>query len=296
MVMVKLKLDALILGGGGLLGDAFAQALGPAAKSVGRAALNPADPAALLHLVKSSSASTIINCAAHTDVDGAESDSAAAYRVNALLPQLLAAACHRYGKRLIHFSSTGCYGRWKDEAYTEFDPVEPTTVHHKSKVAGEVAVRSLTPTHLIIRTGWLFGGAPSNPKNFVWRRLLEAHRTRRLISDPYQSGCPTYVNDLVAQVRSMMGLELCGTFNVVSQGAASRLDYVKKIVESAGLACIVEASDAPFPRRAAVSNNETAVNQALGMLGMDQMPGWEDAVGRYAKELLISSEWKKFEA
>jgi len=287
----------LLLGAGGLLGSAFGSALEvQGVKRVGRDALDVRRPEAIARLIADADCDWVINCAADTDVEAAEDDPLPAYAANAILPQMLASACRAHGALLVHVSSTGCYGIAKATPYTEADIPEPTTVHHRSKIAGEAAIRAAHGRHLIVRTGWLFGGSPANPKNFVWRRLLEARGAAWLTSDPHQVGCPTYVGDAAGQILAMAGAGCEGTFNVVSEGVASRLDYVSRIVAASGLPCEVRPSTRPFTRKARVSNNEAAVNFYLRAIGMDNMPSWEAGVDVFTRELTSTPAWRALDA
>ena len=282
----------LLLGAGGLLGGAFARALeGRDVVTAGRDALDVRAHAAIAALVRDAAAGVVINCAADTAVDRAEDDPEEALRANAMLPTLLAQQCRRSGAVLVHVSSTGCYGAWKATPYDEDDPLRPTTAHHRSKLAGEAGVREAGCESLILRAGWLFGGAPTQPRNFVWNRLVEAHGQARLVSDPFQRGNPTRADEFAAQALDLIEAGLRGTFNCVSGPGVSRLDYVARIVAASGLPCRVEAAPEPFARRAPVSANETAVNGRLGLLGMDRMPPWTEAVDRFVAELMATPAW-----
>lgn len=281
----------LVLGAGGMLGQAFVRLLGDNALTASRADLDIADVPALNRLVAESGAALVVNCAAHTNVDAAETEPGPAFAVNGLLPGLVGTACRRAGIPMIHVSSTGCYGAWKDGAYTEEDAPQPTTVHHRSKLSGEVAVRESGAEHLIVRTGWLFGGAADSPKNFVWKRMVEAAGADRMTSDATQRGNPTAVDDLARQVLHVAASGYRGTVNAVSHGSATRYDYVRRIVEAADLPCLVEPSTAPFQRPAPVSPNEVAVNARLGLLSLDIMPDWADAVDAYVADLRRSPQW-----
>lgn len=279
----------LILGAGGMLGSAFAQAsAGTDATTAGRARIDAEGVEAIL---RGAAPQLVINCAAHTDVEGAERDGGEAWKANAVMPGELASGCRAIGATLVHFSSTGVYGAWKDTRYVEDDRPEPTTAHHHSKRAGEVAIAESGCDHLIVRTGWLFGGAPGAAKNFVWNRLVEASGKQQMISDPFQHGCPTYVVDVVRQVTAAVESGVRGVVNVVAEGAASRFSYVERIVNAAGLPCSVQPADAPFKRLAPVSPNETAANDRLHALGLAVMPRWEEAVDRYVAELISSPAW-----
>lgn len=285
------RVKVLLTGAGGVLGSSFADALaGQAVTTAGREALEVRRVAAVQALVAQSGADVVINCAAHTDAEAAEADPDTAFAANSLLPGLLGSACRKTGALLVQVSSTGCYGDWKTEPYTEEDPVRPTTTHHRSKVSGEAAVRDSGCEHLIVRTGWLYGGA-QQPKNFVWRRLLEARGTARMTSDASQRGNPTFAGDVADQVLAMVEAGLRGTFNVVGKGAATRFEYVTAIIEAAGLPCVVSPGPA-FKRLAPVSPNETALNYRLGLLGLDRMPHWRRSLAGYVDRLTASAEWR----
>ena len=154
---------------------------------------------------------------------------------------------------------------------------------------GEVAVRATCAEALIVRTGWLYGGSRNHPKNFAWKRILEARSKEVIVSDDGQVGNPTYAVDVAMQVLLMIDSCLCGTFNCVAGGIASRRQYVEHIVRAAGLTCRVEAAPPGyFARRALVSPNEGAVNLKLSLLGIDRMPEWRTSVEKFVRLLMES--------
>ena len=281
----------VLTGAGGLLGSAFKGALREfSVTTLGRDHLDADAPGDLSSLIRSADPELLINCAADTDVERAERDASMNLKVNAQLPAVIAEICKRYDIKLVHFSSTGCYGNWKSTPYVDDDELRPPTAHHRAKAMGEDAVRNSGCRYLILRTGWLFGGGPEQPKNFVWKRLLESRSSKELFSDASQRGCPTHVVDLVKQVLLMARTGLDGTFNVTSQGSASRYEYVSAIVAASGVPCVVKPGP-PFARLARVSANETARNARLQSLGLDCMPGWQDSIRSYVSDLLTSPAW-----
>ncbi len=285
---------ALICGAGGRLGSAFVDAL-PAwdTETLGREHLVASDPDGLTRLVAAACADVVINCAADTDVEGAERHPAAAIAANAVLPGLLARAAAQCGALLVQVSSTGCYGTAKATTpYVEDDSLRPTTAHHLAKAEGEARVRAAGGEHLILRTGWLFGGAPGVAKGFVWKRLLEARGAAWLSADAGQRGNPTFAGDVVRQALALIEAGARGTFNVVSGPSATRAEYVAAIVEAAGLPCRVEPGP-PFARLAAVSSNESAENRRLGALGLDRMPPWRESLAAYVGALTASPAWRE---
>ncbi|WP_419729638.1 SDR family oxidoreductase [Lichenicola sp.] len=277
----------VLVGAGGMLGSAFRRNMLPDPVCLGRDQLDVSQPGVLVDRIASLGPSLVINCAADTDVERAESDPGPAYAANALLPELLAQACRKAGSRLVHFSSTGCYGDWKRTPYSDWDPLRPTTAHHASKAAGEAAVREAWPDSLILRLGWLYGGDPGHRKNFVWARMNEARSAPEMFSDPHQTGTPTWVGDIVAQTLRILDAGLSGTYNCVAGGAVTRFDYVQRILELAGHDTRLRPRR--FERKAPVSPNEAAVNTKLGLLHLDIMPRWDEALARYVASLAAAA-------
>ncbi|WP_244959568.1 SDR family oxidoreductase [Gluconacetobacter azotocaptans] len=278
----------LLLGAGGMLGSTF-RALCPdvAFQTLSRGELDVSSPRVLLDRIVGLAPTVIINCAADTNVDRAEADPADAFAVNAVLPGLVAQAARQVNALLVHFSSTGCYGRHQDGdllPHSDFEAVFPTTAHHRSKVAGELAVREAGCRHLILRLGWLYGGSITHKKNFVWARIRDARSKPELASDPFQTGSPTLVDDVVRQTLVLLEVGVVGTFNCVATGAVSRFDYVARIMELAGLSSHLRP--ARFKRAASVAENEAAVNDKLALMGLNIMPLWDEALAGYVMRLL----------
>jgi len=242
----------------------------------------------LVERIRKTNANVVVHCAAYTNVEACEHDVEKCYRDNYLLTDLVAQACAQLQMKMVYISSTGIYGAGKTTPYREFDEVAPTTAHHHSKWLGEKSVQQYLVDALIIRTGWLFGGGASSPKNFVFNRIKEARASdSKLQSDASQYGCPTYVNDVVDTILELLEGGFSGVFNCVNSGGASRFEYVKKIVEFAGIDIEVEPVDGSrFKRVAKVSANESADNFKLCQLGLNSMPHWEESLKKYI-ELIV---------
>ncbi|MDO9454438.1 MAG: sugar nucleotide-binding protein [Stagnimonas sp.] len=226
----------------------------------------------------------LVHAAANTNVERCEAEPQTCYRDNVLLTELLAAAARRCGVPMTVISSTGVYGSHLQRPYAEFDEAHPQTHHHKSKLLAERAVLSAAEANLVLRTGWLFGGEASAPKNFVARRILEARSTPDgfISSNQQQRGCPTHVEDLADRLLALLALNAQGVFNAVNEGTASRFEYVREIVERAGLNVQVRPVAAgSFNRVAPVSDNETAINWRANELGLPPMRSWQSALTNY---------------
>tara|TARA_B100000780_G_scaffold176309_1_gene123596 strand:- start:2708 stop:3604 length:897 start_codon:yes stop_codon:yes gene_type:complete len=227
----------------------------------------------------------IIHAAANTDVEACEADPFTCYKDNFLLTERLAYAAGHANCKFLYISSSGVYGQTKDkEAYTEYDPVNPTTHHHKAKWMGEQVVSHYVRNSLIVRAGWIFGGMVDNPKNFVARRIEEALKApnRRIYSNTQQRGVPTFVTDLALKICELLSYDEVGTFNLVNQGNASRFEYVSKIIKLSDLDVIVlPAASETFNRKAKVSNNEMATTLKLEQLGYESLPDWNVSLAAY---------------
>ncbi len=229
----------------------------------------------------------IIHAAAYTDVEACEADMDKAYKVNTIGTQNLVNYCIDKDLLFIYISSTGIYGERKNVAYTEFDIVKPTTVHHKSKYEGEKVVQNHLNKYLILRTSWLYGGKITHNKNFVYKRFLEAKSKNIIYADSSQIGNPTYVVDFVTQIETLINNKQYGIFNCVNKAVSvTRYDYVKKIVELFDLKCRVAiAPDGMFSRTAPVSKNESAINYKLSLLDLNIMEDWEKSLDKYIQQL-----------
>lgn len=281
----------VLTGAGGLLGSAFRQRLaGADLMCLGRQALAVEQAADWMARLQHHKPTLILHCAADTRVDAAEAEPAAAWQANALLPELLAQVARRTGARMVHFSSTGCYGDAVDGSeapHGDYAPLLARSAHHRAKVAGEAAVQASGAEALILRLGWLYGGGADAPRNFVMARIREARGRDELASDPTQRGNPTWVEDVVTQTLTLLDAGMTGTFNCVAQGSATRIEYVQRILAEAGLTTRLVPQR--FHRQAPVAANEAARTDKLSWIGLNVMPPWEEALARYVAQL-ISSE------
>ncbi len=190
------------------------------------------DQPAVENLVTKTSADVIINAAAYTAVDRAESDPQLAFAINRDGPAHLAAACAALGVALIHVSTDYVFDGTQKEPYVESDPISPLGVYGQSKAAGEEAVRKILPAHIMIRTAWLYG---VHGNNFVKTMLRLGHEKEiiRVVSD--QVGCPTNAADLAQAIlliaaRIAEGREIkWGTYHYCGDSATSWHGFAETI-------------------------------------------------------------------
>ena len=272
-------------GSQGLLGGAILQEMGR--KGFDCWKLNWQDamvstPLQLASKMREQQITHLVHAAANTNLERGECDKVETFRDNTVLSEILAAACQHARVRIVFISSTGVYGSYKKEPYLETDPAMPTTVHHQSKYLAEVGITSITEGALILRVGWLFGGATHGKSDFVSARLNEARNSMDVMSNVEQFGCPTYTVDVARMLLDLVAGGFAGVFNCVNEGVASRFDYVREIYRIAGVSVNVQGFPASvFNRVAPVSNNEMATCHKLSLVGVQAPESWRSALRRY---------------
>ena len=168
--------------------------------------------------------SHIVNCAAHTNVDGAEKEATRAFSVNRDGVHNLAEAAKKKGAKMVHFSTDFVFDGTKNVPYVEEDRPNPLSVYGKSKYDGERCVWDASENNLVIRTSWLFGHGRSNfVKTMV--KFLREGKSLNVVSD--QMGCPTYSDDLGLATLDL--LECKGLFHYSGAGETSWYEFAKEI-------------------------------------------------------------------
>ncbi len=202
-----------------------------------RAALDITDPSAVTREVSQSDVSLVVNAAAYTGVDRAESEPELAYGVNRHGPANLASVCAKAGIPLFHISTDYVFDGRKKDSYLETDQISPLGVYGKSKAAGEVEIRNRLREHIIIRTSWLYGVHGHNFVNTMLR-LGRQNESVRVVAD--QFGCPTYAADLAESISAIAAQFLkfrqiaWGTYHYCGKGVTSWHGFAEAIFKLAG--------------------------------------------------------------
>lgn len=193
----------LVTGGSGQLATALAEAGGELVSRVGRPDFNFDRPESVEHVFNQTAPVLVVNAAAYTAVDAAETNEAAAYRANRDGPALLARLCQQTAVPLIHVSTDYVFDGLKGAPYVETDPTAPQGVYGASKLAGEEAVLATCDRAVVLRTSWVYA---ARGKNFVRTMLDAARKTNRLRVVADQKGCPTAAADLATAILGIVGV------------------------------------------------------------------------------------------
>jgi dTDP-4-dehydrorhamnose reductase len=276
-----------VTGAGGMLGHrvcARARPLGHGVAAITHADHDVAEADACARLLDEVAPDAVINCAAWTDVDGAESEGDAAMAVNGAGAGNVARGAAAIGARVVQVSTDYVFSGDKDEPWLESDPVGPRTVYGRTKLRGEELVAEATPRHAIARTAWLFGvGGP----NFVDTMLrLGAERDEvRVVTD--QVGSPTWTGHLADALIELAEREEFGVHHVAGAGSCSWNELALETFHRAGVRCRVLPTTSDAFRR-------PAPRPAYSVLGSERrdpirLPSWQEGLAGHLSEREVSA-------
>lgn len=278
----------LVTGAAGMLGRDVVLAADNAGHEVigfGHAELDVTDAAAVAAKLEAERPGVVVNCAAWTDVDGAEGSEQEATAVNGAAAGNLAAAAAATDSAIVYVSSDYVFDGSKAAPYVETDQPAPLSAYGRSKLAGEEATRAANQRHFVVRSAWLFGtGGPNFVETML--RLAADHGEVLVVRD--QVGSPTYTWHLAyGIVRLIEGVEF-GIHHMAAAGACSWYEFAGEIFEQAGVDCKVmsattEMLGRPAPRpaySALTSQREHPI----------ELPSWQDGLAAYLAQRRTETE------
>lgn len=242
----------------------------------------------------------VVNAAAYTAVDQAESNETACMALNAEAPGVLAAAAARRGVPIIHLSTDYVFDGSKREPYVETDPVAPLGVYGRSKLEGERQVAAENPNHVILRTAWVYSPVG---KNFV-RTMLRLAAQREEVSVVHdQTGNPTSAADIAtaimaisAQILSEGAAVKPGLYHMTASGEASWADFARHVFACSAAAGgpsahvrNITSSEYPTPVRRP-ENSRLDCSCLAAVYGI-RLPHWQESVRDCVEQLVKSGEW-----
>ena len=293
----------LVAGGAGQVARALADMASPDGLRIvarGRPELDILDTASIARALKDVRPDFVVNAAAYTAVDQAESEEAAAFALNAEAPGHLSAAAAGAGVPIIHLSTDYVFDGSKDASYVETDPVAPLGVYGRSKLAGEEAVASANAYHIILRTAWVYSPVG---KNFVKTMLRVGAGRDELGVVEDQLGNPTSAADIAAGIVKIAGQILSGAapvkpgvYHMTSGGEASWADFAQYLfacsAEFGGpVANVKRITSAEYPTPVRRPANSRLNSSKLATAYDVELPHWHGSTRDCVKQLVISGEW-----
>ena len=296
----------LLTGRNGQVGWELQRALAPLGEVIAttRSELDLGVTDSIVQAVRKVRPDVIVNAAAYTAVDRAESEAEIALRINGIAPGILAEEAQRLGALLVHYSTDYVFDGTKDGAYVEEDTPAPLSEYGRSKLSGEQAIRATHAVHYIFRTSWVYAARGSNFVRTILR-LARERKELRIVHD--QIGAPTWaraIADMTAHVLSGgagRARERAALYHFTAGGAVSWYEFGQAILEAAQGACPetnipriipIPTSEYPLPaRRPCNSRLDTSrLASAFGVVP----PGWQDMFKLCMREI-VSAHPSPFE-
>ena len=226
----------------------------------------------------------VIHCAAYTAVDAAEDNVEICRKVNAEGTQNIANMCKKLDIPMIYISTDYVFDGQGKRPWLPDDERAPLNVYGQTKYEGELAVQNTLDKYFIVRIAWVFG---VNGKNFV-KTMLNLGRTReRLTVVNDQFGSPTYTYDLARLLVDMIQTNKYGIYHATNEGICTWYEFACEIFRQAGITVEVAPVTADqYPAKAKRPSNSRMSKDKLKENGFERLPSWQDALGRYLKEIL----------
>ncbi|MFM2305308.1 MAG: hypothetical protein RLZZ135_2722 [Cyanobacteriota bacterium] len=290
----------LITGGAGQVGSELTNLLSQRMEviSLNRQACDLSDLEQIAPIVKSYAPSVIINAAAYTNVDRAETEVELVRSIDGIAPGILAATAKELDIPLIHLSTDYVFDGRNCTPYQETDPTAPTSVYGQAKREGELAIERSGGKYLNLRTAWVYGSYGKS--NFV-KTMLRLGSTRteiRVVAD--QIGTPTWAKTIATTIDRLLpeltlGEIASGTYHLTNSGVASWYDFAIAIFDRASslgfplkVENVIPITTAEYPTPAVRPSYSVLSNQKLIKVLHDTLPHWQQDLARMLQELSIT--------
>lgn len=277
----------LVTGAGGMLGRDFVRAANYWNHDVvplTYADLDIGDSGAVWRTFARERPDVVVNCAAFTDVDGAESDVAGAERVNVEGARFVALGAAEIGASVVYPSTDYVFDGTKGAPYVESDRTRPLSVYGQTKAAGEAETAAANKRYFIVRSSWLFG---TNGRNFVETMLTLGRDQGSVVVVRDQVGCPTYTGHLADAIVRLIGTTAFGIHHIAGGGECSWYEFAEEIFRQSALdvrmmSMTTPELSRPAPRPA-YSVLATERNEAI------YLPDWQEGLAAYLAERTVSA-------
>ena len=240
------------------------------------------DAASVEKVITEAAPDAVIHCAAYTAVDAAEDNVDLCRRVNAGGTENIARVCKALNCKMMYISTDYVFNGQGTRPWEPDDKREPLNVYGQTKYEGELAVETLEKFFLV-RIAWVFG---VNGKNFI-KTMLNLGKTRdhlTVVAD--QIGSPTYTYDLARLLVDMIETDRYGRYHATNEGLCSWYEFACEIFKQAGMNVTVSpVTSDQYPAKAKRPMNSRMDKSKLDEMGFERLPSWQDALGRYLKEI-----------
>ena len=242
------------------------------------------DAAACEKVITEAKPDAVIHCAAYTAVDAAEDNVELCRKVNAEGTRNIAKVCKSLDIKMMYISTDYVFNGEGQRPWEPEDHREPLNVYGLTKYEGEIAVEQNLDKYFIVRIAWVFG---INGKNFI-KTMLRLGKERGAVSVVNDKiGSPTYTYDLSKLLVAMIQTDKYGRYHATNEGLCSWYDFACEIFRQAGMdeVKVTPVDSSAFPVKAKRPSNSRLNKEKLTEKGFERLPAWQDALGRYLKEL-----------
>ncbi len=276
----------LVTGASGQLGNAITKLLGGDAVGLTRSDLDLRDAGSIRRVLSSYRPSTVINCAAYTAVDNAETNRGTARAVNTEAVGEMATVARDLGARFVTFSTDYVFDGEKIGDYVESDETGPLNVYGHTKLAGEQLALDVYPVSLVIRTSWVLSGTH---RNFISTMIdLIGRGPVRVVDD--QHGRPTMTEDLAVGVVEALGVGATGLLHMANAEATTWFDLAREIAEIADLdpENVEPCSTDEFPRPAQRPCNSCLDSERMEQFRLSSLPSHRSALETAVRQIVVA--------
>lgn len=270
-----------------MLGSGVARAAelaGHEVVALGHPDLDVTDAGAVERRLRQERPGAVVNCAAYTDVDGAEDDLPGAMEANADGARNVAAAAAELGAKIVYPSTDYVFDGTKGTPYVESDEPRPLSVYGQSKLAGEHETAAANPRHLVVRSSWLFG---SGGRSFVETMLTLAREHGEVVVVRDQVGCPTYAAHLAGAIVRLLDGEAFGVHHLAGGGECSWYELAREIFRQQGIDCrLISCTSDELGRPAPRPAHSVLVSERDRAL---RLPDWQEGLAGYLAERAVAA-------
>lgn len=241
------------------------------------------DAKSVSKVIRENTPDAVVHCAAYTAVDAAEDNVDLCRKINAEGTQNIATVCKELDIKMVYISTDYVFDGEGERPWEPDDERMPLNVYGQTKYEGELAVQNTLDKYFIVRIAWVFG---VNGKNFI-KTMLNLGKTREsltVVND--QFGSPTYTYDLARLLVDMVETDKYGIYHATNEGICTWYEFACEIFRQAGIDVKVSpVSAAEYPAKAKRPSNSRMSKEKLTENGFAKLPTWQDALGRYLKEI-----------